>query len=56
MKYSNDFIYNGPWHAFYSAKSIQNKYDLKTDKKEKIYTNFYKKKDSNQLVEVYISI
>ena len=51
MKYSNDFIYNGPWHAFYSAKSIQNKYDLKTDKKEKIYTNFYKKKDSNQLVE-----
>ena len=48
MKCKNDFIYNGPWHAFYSANSIQNK----IDKNDKIHINFYKKKDSKQLVKI----
>lgn len=50
MKCNNDFIYNGPWYAFYSAKSFKHKYIL--NNKKIIHTNFYKKKDSNELVEV----
>lgn len=51
MKHKTDFYYGGPWHAFYSAKSLKHKYILRNNKK-KIHTNFYKKQDSNQLVEI----
>ena len=52
-----ELYYKGPWHAFYSSTAIKNKKgvsytgELKKNNKE-IYTNFYKKKDSNEIVEI----
>ena len=54
-----DLYYKGPWHAFYSFTSIKNKKqnlyteeELKEKNYREIYTNFYKKKDSNEIVEI----
>ena len=50
---------NELWHAFYSAKSIEQSkkyYYTEEEKKQmdykKIHTNFYKKKDSDEVVEI----
>lgn len=48
MKYQSN-IYTGPWHAFYSSSSVGMEKKLyKNDK----CTNFYKKNDTNEIVEI----
>ena len=45
--------YQGPWHAFYSRKSIQMEREMFTRHKKNItYTNLYKKKDSKEIIEL----
>ena len=51
--------YKGPWHSFYSATCIErleNYYYTDEEKKQKnyidIHTNFYRKKDSDEEVEI----
>ena len=54
MKYQSN-IYTGPRHAFYSSSSVESEKTLykndKNDKKHKS-TNFYKKNDTNEIVEI----
>lgn len=58
MENTNTF-YKGPWHAFYSTKSIKSSkkhHYSKEEKKQmnykKIYTNFYKNYQTNKELEI----
>lgn len=56
---NEEAYYKGPWHAFYSAKSIKysKKYsytekEKKEKKYKKIYTNFYRNNHSGKEIEI----
>lgn len=45
-------LYNGPWHAFYSKKSVNMENEMYSRHKKKRTTNFYKKNATNEIVEI----
>lgn len=56
---NKEAYYNGPWHAFYSTKSIKSskkQHYSKEEKKQmnhkKIYTNFYRNNQSGKEIEI----
>ena len=55
---NEDTFYKGPWHAFYSAISIESSKKIsyteqhKKNKRNKIYTNFYKNNDTGKEIEI----
>lgn len=56
---NKELYYKGPWHAFYSTKSIKsskNIHILKKKKKKKIikkiYTNFYRNNHNGKEIEI----
>ena len=51
MKYQSN-IYTGPWHAFYSSSSVESEKLLYINDKKHKSTNFYKKNDTNEIVEI----
>jgi len=56
---NEDTYYKGPWHAFYSATSIESskKHSYTEEQKKQmnykdIYTNFYKNNDTGKEIEI----
>tara|TARA_Y100000741_G_scaffold287989_1_gene228001 strand:- start:95 stop:358 length:264 start_codon:yes stop_codon:yes gene_type:complete len=44
--------YNGPWHAFYSQKSVNMENEVFSRHKKKNSTYFYKKNATNEIIEI----